>query len=356
MPTLEITFKQLAASLIARSERGIAILITNDATANCPAYMEYKAFTEVDSEKYTTTNLQYIKDIFGFALNKVAVVNYTGEETLTDALIAVENNIKTGWITLADAEATDFSTLVTWIKAKETAKQTYKAVVYNAAAPDCKHIVNFVNTMVTFADARAEVTGEKYCPSLIGILASCNITRGCTYFKCSNLLKVAEVVDNNVAVGSGKFILINDVDTVKVALGVNSLTSTDGVTSTEDMKYIDTVEAMDLINDDVASVFKNEYLGNYRNKYDNQILFISSINSYFKGLQEENILDDEYSNKADIDVESQRQAWIGVGKVEASTWTDQQVRANAFKRTVFLSGDIKILGAMENLKFSISMF
>jgi len=357
MPNLEITFKQLAASLIARSERGIAILITKDVTVDCPTYAEYKSFVEVDSDKYTATNLQYIKDIFTFALNKVVVVNYTGTATLSDALSIVEKNIKTGWITLADGLEADFATLVTWIKAKETAKQTYKAVVYNiATAPDCKHIVNFYNSKVTFTDARGEVTGDKYCPSLIGILASCNIKRGTTYFKCSNLTKVIQVADNNTAVASGQFILINDVDTVKVGLGINSLTTTDGITATEDMKFIDIVEAMDLVNDDISNVFKNEYLGAYRNKYDNQILLISAINSYFTGLEDENILDDEYSNKADIDVDAQRATWVGSGKTEASEWTDAQVKANAYKRTVFLAANIKILGAMENLKFNIAMF
>lgn len=358
LPNIEVVFKQLAGSLIARSARGIAILIIKDDTNKTFSYKEYKNITEAttDSALYSATNFQYIKDIFSFALNKVAIVRVDTIGTVAAALIELEKNIKTGWITIADGLTADFATLASWIKSKELEKKTYKAVTYKAVATDCKHIVNLSNDKITFVDARGEVTGEKYCPSLIGILASCNIQRGSTYYECSNLARVIEVADNNVAVGAGKFILINDTDKVKIALGINSMTTTDGITSTEDMKFIDTVEVMDLLNDDVSAVFKNEYLGKLKNNYDNQILLISAINTYFKQLANNYVLDNNYANKTDVNIEAQRLAWLGVGKVEADTWNEQQIKNNAFKRSVFLGGDIKILGAMENLKFDIQLF
>ena len=359
LPNIEISFKQLAGSLIQRSARGTAILIVRDNTDQTFDLKQYKNITAVgaDADKYTATNLQYIKDIFNFALNTVAVVRIGVEQTVSEALNIIEHNIKTGWITVADGTTNDFSTLVSWIKSKESERKTYKAVVYNiTVAPDCKHVVNFTNSKVTFADSRGEQTGEKYCPSLIGILASCNIERGSTYFECSNLTHVEEVENTGTAVQNGQFVLINDIDRVLIALGVNSLTTTDGINLTEDMKFIDIVEVMDLINDDISTVFKNEYLGKYKNNYDNQILFISAINTYFISLADDQILDNNYSNKADVDVEAQRQAWLGVGKTEAETWDDQTVKNNAFKRNVFLSGDIKINGTIENLKFNVSLF
>ena len=144
---------------------------------------------------------------------------------------------------------------------------------------------------------------------MIGILASCNINRGSTYFICSNLSSVEEPGDDegrSEAIGAGKFILFNDDDVVRVARGINSMTTTDGITKTEDMKFIDIVEAMDLISDDISKVFKETYIGNYKNNYDNQVLFISAINTYFKELANDYVLDNNYSNKADVDVEAQR--------------------------------------------------
>jgi len=354
MPNVDITFEQLATSLIERSERGIAILIIKDKTTNVPDYKEYIQIAELeaDKDKYTTENYNYIKDVLGFVINKVIIVN---EDTVTDSLTKVEDYASTGWITIADGTQEEYNTLATWVKNKVANKKTFKAVCYKATDPDDMHIVNLYTDKITFVDSRGEVTGEKYCPSLIGILASCNVTRGCTYYKCTNLKKVTEVSDRNSALQAGRFILFNDGDYVRIANGINSMTTTEGSSLTEDMKFIENVEAMDLIEDDIRNTFKNDYLGN-KNKYDNQVLFISAVNGYLKGLAKSNILDDEYDNKTDVDIESQREAWIKEEKTEAKTWTDVQVKRNTFKRSVFLKGQVKILGSMADLKFTVNLF
>ncbi len=355
LPTVEILFKQLANSFVQRSERGVVILIVKDDTDETFTTKEYKDLKELanDSALYTSTNYQYIADVLGFGVNKVVVIRMDTTGLITDALVIVEKTIKTGWVTVV-GETADYTALVTWIKSKETAGETYRAVIYNASIPNSKQIVNFGNLKVTFADTRGEVDGDNYLPSLAGILAACNVNKGSTYFKCNNLAKVEEVNDTNAALNAGKLVLINDIDSVKIGLGINSLT-TFNENNTEDMRYIDTIEAMSLIRDDIKATFVNNYVGQCKNTLDNQILFISSVNSYLKMLADEDILDPEYKNYSDIDVVGQRNAWIAV-KSEASSWSNAQVRNTTFKRNVYLSGDIKILGAMENLKFNINMF
>ena len=224
--------------------------------------------------------------------------------------------------------------------------------------PDDMHVVNFVNESVTFADDRGVSDGVEYLPSLLAILAVCNVVRGCTNYHCSNLLTVEEVADNDAAVGAGKFILFNDEDgAVRVGQGINSLTTLDGNTKTEDMQFIETVEAMDLMRDDITSTFRGTYLGNYRNTRDNQMMFIAALNSsYFAQLAAENILDPDYTNAASIDVAAQRNAWVASGKSEAADWDDDTVKATPFKRTVYLAGNVKILGSMTDLIFPITMF
>lgn len=360
MPTIEVIFKQLAGSLIERSTRSIAILIIKDDTDKSFQFKVYRDITEVDEDKelYTAENLRAIKDVLTFQVLKCHVYRINAENgVLGEALKLIQKNVKTGWITIVDGTSNEFESLASWVKAKELEHKSYKAVVYKVNTTDCKHLVNFYNDKVTFADeTRGETDGFVYCPSLIGILASCNIKKGSTHFICSNLSNVQEVEDNDKAVGEGKFILFNDDDKVRIALGINSMTSTDGLYNTEDMKFIDTVEAMDLISDDISKVFKETYLGNYKNNYDNQVLFISSINTYFRELANDYVLDNNYKNIADVDIEAQRLAWLGVGKTEAKEWDEQTIKNNSFKRTVYLTGDIKILGAMENLKFTVSLF
>lgn len=365
MPNVEVVFKQLATSLIERSERGIAVIIVKDDTDTFD-YKSYSDITQLETDKeiYTDDNYNAIKDCLTFGPAKCYVFRIASEGgNLADALKVMESRIKTGWITIAGGSAEDFTALVSWIKSKEDKGKTYKAVVYKADTTNSRHIVNFYNGKVTFADNRGEKDGVTYCPSLVGILAGCNIERGTTFYSCSNLSSVEEIegegdIDENrdKALGEGKFILFNDEDVVKIARGINSLTTTDGINLTEDMKYIDIVETMDLINDDIASTFKDTYLGKYKNNYDNQMLFVSAIGSYLKGLEDEYILDNNYDNKVEIDIETQREAWIGVGKSEAANWDDTTVKNNTFKRSVFLKGDIKVLGSMEDFKFTVWLF
>lgn len=364
MPTIDVTFKQLAASAAERSERGYAILIVKDDTDKSFDYKEYNIITDLEEEDYTAKNLQYIKDIFTFNPYKVCVVRIdaTAEEgktvpTISNALTIVQNNVKTGWITIADGTTEDFTTLVSWIKGQVAKKKNYKAIVFDlATAPDEKHIVNVESQKVIFNDdSIGEKEGVTYLPSLIGILASCNINRSATYFVCSNLKRVEEVDDKDAALQAGKFILFNDGDVVRIAQGINSLTTTNGKTLTDDMKFIETVEVMDMLQDDINTVYK-DYIGSYKNKYNHQVLLISAINGYFTSLADADILDSEYENKSDINVEAQRKAWLAVGKTEAKDWNDIQVRKNTFKKKVFLAANVKILGSMTDLDFDINLF
>ncbi len=75
MPRIDITFKQLAGSLIQRSERGIAVLLIKDDTGTEP-YITYTDATQAEDDRdtYTENSLRYIKDILQYQVNKCVVV------------------------------------------------------------------------------------------------------------------------------------------------------------------------------------------------------------------------------------------------------------------------------------------
>ena len=362
MPKIEITFRQQATSLIARSERGVAILIVRDDTNKTFTHKQYSDLSALQADKalYTTDNFNAISDMLSFAPYQSHVFRLDTTGTLANTLAEISRTVKTGWLAIAGQDETDGPALASWVKTQDNTKaKSYKAVVYDVTPlPDDMHIVNFVNESVTFTDDRGASEGVEYLPSLLAIFAVCNVTRGCTNYHCSNLSYVEEVADNDAAVGAGKFILFNDEEgAVRIGQGINSLTTLDGNTKTEDMQFIETVEAMDLMRDDITSTFRSTYLGNYRNTRDNQMMFISAINSsYFAQLADELILDPDHNNAAAIDVTAQRNAWVASGKSEAADWDDDTVKATPYKRTVYLAGDVKILGSMTDLIFPITMF
>lgn len=361
MPKIEVTFRQQATSLIARSERGVAILLIRDDTNQEFTHKQYTDLSALEADKalYTTENYNAIGDMLAFAPYQAHVFRLDTAGTLGDALAEVGRTVKTGWLAIAGQNADDGAALASWVKAQAAKAKSYKCIVHNVTPlPDDMHVVHFVNEKVTFTDERGEQSGETYLPSLLAILAVCNVERGCTNYLCSNLASVQEVEDNDAAVGAGKFILyIDEEGAVRIGQGINSLTTLDGNTKTEDMQFIETVEAMDMMRDDIASTFRSTYLGNYRNTRDNQMLFIAALNSsYFRQLMRENILDPDYANAASIDVEAQRAAWVASGKAEAADWDDDTVKATPYKRTVYLRGDVKILGSMTDLIFPINLF
>ena len=349
-PTITITFKQLATTLIKRSEHGTAILLLSDTKASTITTRVYKSVADIDESLYTEENLDRIKRCLSYTPYEVVVIskNSTKFSDFAKAIITIR---KTGWIAFGGADEPQ-ADLMSWVKSMDKQGYTYKAVG-TASGADNKQYVYF-NQKVTDNDGN-ELSAVDYLPSLLGILAGCNISRGCTNFHCVDLAEATEVEDVDVAVGSGQFVLANEVDGVRVVSGINSLVTLNGNTSTEDMQYIETVEAMNLIKDDIRNEFKNTYQGSFKNKYKYQMLFIGAVNEYLRSLANEDVLDDEFDNKAEIDVEAQRSAWMGTGKAEAEEWSDDKVRSMAFKRSVFIACNIKILNCMENLKFTVTM-
>lgn len=351
-PEIDIIFKQKAVTAIKRSALGIVGLIVKETTKEWKR-KEYKIITDIKDEDYTDDFLQLVKDCFTFTPSKVIVFNLK-DGTLTDGLNEVAKE-RINWVGLAyDGKEADTATLISWIKSMRKAGKTYKAIVHNATKPNEKGIVNFMNTKITFADKRGEKEGWAYVPTLLGMLAGLPMTRSATSFLCSNLIEVSNFDDIDETINNGGFCLHKDEGDIRVARACTSLKE---ITQdeTEDMKDIIIIESMDLMRDDIFSTFKT-WVGKYKNKYDNQVLFFSAINAYFKELAREDILDKEYDNFASVDIEAQRLAWLGVGKTEVEEMSDEEIKKLSFKKKVFMTAQIKILNAVEDFKFTINMF
>ncbi len=348
-PNIEILFRQLATTLITRSERGTAILLLNDSTKETLRVNEYKNVAEVNEKDYSADNLKYIKACMAFAPYEVVVIA-NNSTTFADYANAIAIARPSGWIGSPVEEMQD--DIASWIKSEEKATHSYKAIGTHKNN-DCMHYVYFDQDC--YGIDGDEITAVSYIPSLLGLLASCNVEKGCTNYLLPDLNLVDEVEDIDAAIKAGQFVLTNDIGGVRVVTGINSLTSTNGSTATEDMQYIETVETMDMIRDDIRDVFKNTYQGRFKNKYKNQALFIGAVCAYFDALAYEDILDEEFTNIAEVDIAEQRAAWIASGKTEAADWDDETVKRRSFKRNVFLSGNIKVTNCMENLHFLVTL-
>lgn len=384
LPKVDVIFTGLANTAVVRSGRGIACLIINDNTGMDTLELsktkkenvvneedlkvksvitedkilkQYKGFTEVEKTDYAEENYKIIEDVFLTELNKLYVIKIPNDKTFDDIKPFIKKDIN--WITYIGETREEQKKLADFVKLENKSRsKRLKAICYNLqeAEADDMHIVNFVNASVIKADGKSLV-GYKYLGRLLGVLAGCRMDMSVTYNILSDLNNVEQIGDTdaiNEAIGKGKFVLINDDDGVRIARGVNSLQKNDKE-HTEDMKYITIVEAMDLIYEDIVNTFKQVYLGRFKNSYDNQVLFISAINSYFRDLAKEEILDPNYNNISFVDIEKQRETWIENGKLEATNWSDIQVKNNTFRTNVYLQANVKFLNAMEDLLFIVNM-
>lgn len=353
MPNIEIIFKQKAVTAIARSAKGVVALVLRDDTAG-DNVLRYDRWLDVDKTLFTEANAKMIEQCFLAGPNKVIVVKLAADADVS-TLAKTLDALKFNWLCFASATAADQEAIVSYVTSKNKVSKgkQIKGLVYKVTVTDDMHIVNLTTSKARWANAAEDVDGWQLLPRLVGILAALPFTRSATYYQLDDLEWVQEPDDMDEAVDGGQFILFNDEDGVRVARAVNSLKTLDAA-HTEDMCSIAIVESMDIILEDIYAAFK-AYIGKYKNKYDYQALFISAVNSYFRSLASEDILDNRFDNHADIDIEAQREAWLSVGKVEAADWDDATVKDNSFKRKVFLAGYIKILDAMEDMTFNIEM-
>jgi len=334
MPKIDIIFKSLGASAIRRLEGGrTAVLIIKDSTDKTFTFAEYKSTADLDSKeqkKYTVENIQYIKDVLEGTPKKVLVARMDiptteGESGLADLLKVIKGKIEMNcWVGIADATQQETDDLISFVKdSVKNDKKRYKALVYKANASDDMHVINLTNE-----DA------SKYVPYLLGYLAGLSLDMSTIAKPLQKLDMIKEHDDLEEAINKGEFVLYNDEGEVRVARGINSLVTT-GQGITDDMKFILIIEVMDLI--------------------DNQMLLIGAINSYFKALANDLLLDPNFNNKAMVDIEQQRLNNIPKYGEEVKAWDDNKVMEMTVGTNVYLTGNIKILNAMEDFKFEIEM-
>lgn len=350
LPNIVIKFQTLASTAIQRSQRGIVALILKDDTRTFDTKV-YKSIDEVASGDWTATNLDYIQKTFLGVPSKVIVERIPTEATDYNAALARLKNKKWNWLSIPGIAAGDVSNIATWIKAeRDINKKTFKAVLPKIAA-DHEGIVNFATDGIKVGDKT--YTAEEYCARIAGILAGLPFNRSATYYALSEVESIIESADPNADIDAGKLILINDGKQIKIGRGVNSLTTFTPAKSSIFSK-IKIVEGVDLMRDDIRDTFDSQYVGKVINNYDNKILFLASVNAYFKTLANEDVLDRNYKNIAEIDLEGQKLYLQGLG-VDTTVMTDQEIKEYNTGSQVFAKASVKFVDAMEDLTFTVNM-
>lgn len=380
VPTIEIKFRQLSATLIERTgEQRVVFLLdeyTYDATENPTGTRAYYAEAARLSEVNTTDlaaavpTAQYdgvyrcLQYCFGSAPRKVIISNLSWADTFERLVTGDDTYCVVTPIGTQNASA--ISTLMTDIKSRSENDGTPCMGIYTSSgvsnpSPRGTHIICIAdNTVITYKSGLTDgnLSEQEKRALYAGAVASCGIERSLTNYTLPFVTTVekgsaATTTVYETATAAGIITARLTANKPRVVTGIN--TAEVSGTVTEDMQHIEVICTMDMIVTDIVNTFVNYYRGAYKNNYTRQLLLISAINGYFRELADEEALDGEFNNHCEVDVERQRNAWIASGKTEAEDWSDDIVRTRSFKNKVYLLGNVKICQSMEDLYMYINL-
>ena len=390
LPKILIDFKTRSTTAIARSARGIGVLIINDELLDGT----WKTFTVEDTDDIPATGWSaktvdlVKKSLLGTPLKLLvylippATKTVDGEQvasTITQATVLKElADAKWNYICHPTGKTADQESLASWVKSQRANKdKTFKAVVANHAA-DSYGVINFTTGGINvvnpaWTDSLAEHDGDEtqipasithyltytaaeYTARIVGILCGISLDRSATYYELDEVVKVDAYDDINTHINNGELCLFDEKDGngVKIARACNSL-KTFTTNTGQDFRYIKIVEAIDMIHDDIAETFRNSYVGKVINTYDNKMLFVTAIHVYFDGLKGE-VLDPSSSSESYVEIDTDAQKnWALLHSIDVAEMTDDEIDMLNTGTNVFLRGQLAIVNAMEDLELHFTI-
>lgn len=380
-PSIDISFIEKAISAVTRGERGIVMLWVKD---TLPAAMINPVTVITESDIPNILSNVTIEQI------RLAMLGYTNapKKVLVYCMGIAEDaeaeSVDAGYkkaMTAAETIRFDYlaiptvetdgkgEDIATWVKTmRGNKKKKIKAVLPNIPA-DNEGIINFtteksIKTETITGKDGVKITvdlvytAEQYCARIAGLIAGTPMTIACTYAPLPELSDCTRLTDNDTPVDKGELIIFYDGEKVKVVRGVNSFVTTiDG--KGDSFKKIKIVEAMDMINDDIVKTAQDSYLGKYANTYSNKCLLITAISSYFAQLKRDDIIS---SYSVGLDAEAIRiylkgrglKATLDDGTIkDVDECSDEEIITADTGASVFLTGNVKILDAIEDIKMPI---
>lgn len=380
-PSMDIQFIERAITAVTRGERGIVLLWVKDslpAAAVNPATIILSS--DIPSGLSDTTVEQIKLAMIGYtnAPKKVLVygmgISEDAETVAVDAgykkAMEVSETVKFDYLAIPTVE-TDGKTqeVASWVKSMRDNKRKKIKTVLPKIEADHEGIINFTTDRNVKTETVTEKNGtktavdivytaEQYCARIAGLIAGTPLTFACTYAPLTELSDCTRLTDIDTPVDNGEFIVFYDGEKVKVVRGVNSfVTTADG--KGDSFKKIKIVEAMDMINDDIIKTAQDSYLGKYANSYSNKCLLISAISGYFAQLKRDGIIS---SYSVSLDAEAIRtylkskglKATLEDGTIkEVDECSDEEIITADTGSFVFLTGNVKILDAIEDIKMPI---
>ena len=362
LPYLHIRFKQQGIASIRRNKRSVVALLLQDTIANG----HYTVYTSNDIPgELSEDNVKQIElALKGYTMTprkiEVVVEQIKSDgakkfDVKSDGFKALET-IKFNYLAVPFATEDEQESIATWVKTLNDNREKRCQFVGANTPADHPKIINYTMPLVS-ADKKNYRT-EEYTARLAGMFAGTPAQIASTYAPLPELTSCTffsrDEIDEKI--GKGELVLIDDGEKIKIARGVNSLTTTSQIQGSK-FRKIKIVEIMDTMADDIQMAAEDAYIGKYANSYDNKCLLMSAIKGYMEVLENESLLAKGESD-VQIDMEAQTAYLKSIGYTTPDGRTPDEmepfeIREADTEDKVFLVGRCKILDAIEEIELPI---
>lgn len=347
LPIIDISFKQLAKTSVIRSQRGIVALILKDTTKT-----SLTVFDEGDiPSNLTEANQNLIKDVLKGSPNKIELYVLGTEGQISEALTYFEG-VEFNLMCMPSAETSDVTAIKTFIKKmNDVVKYKCDAIVANDKA-DSEAIINY--TAKNIVVGGESVTTANHTARMAGLIEGTPLHQSITFATLEDVDSIENLTKEqaDTRIDNGELILVREMGKVRVARGVNSLTT---LTDTKGNAFqkIKLRKTLNLIHNDLRRVIVEKYIGKVPNNYDNKCILITEIKNYLEELENEQLI--EKVSYVGIDLEAHKKWLKDNTNLDVNSMTEQEIKEANTQSNVFLAISLKTLDAMEDIVINVEI-
>ena len=347
LPIIDISFKQLAKTSVIRSQRGIVALILKDTTK-----ASLTIFNEGDiPSNLTEVNQELIKDVLKGSPNKIELYVLGSDSEISEALTYFEG-VEFNLMCMPSAETSDVTAIKAFIKKmNDVVKYKCDAIIANDKA-DSEAIINY--TAKNIVVGGESVTTANHSARIAGLIEGTPLHQSITFATLSDVDAIENLTKEqaDTRIDNGELILVREMGKVRVARGVNSLTTlTD--TKGNAFKKIKLRKTLNLIHNDLRRVIVEKYIGKVPNNYDNKCILITEIKNYLEELENEQLI--EKVSYVGIDLEAHKKWLKDNTNLDVNSMTEQEIKEANTQSNVFLAISLKTLDAMEDIVINVEI-
>ena len=347
LPVIDISFKQLAKTAMIRSERGIVALILKDTTKT-----SLTVFDEGDiPSSLSEANKNLIKDVLKGSPNKIEVYVLGSEGQISEALTYFEG-VEFNLMCMPSAESGDIAAIKTFIKKmNDVVKYKCDAILANENA-DSEAIINYTADDIVVGGKA--VTTANHTARIAGLIEGTPLHQSVTFATLSDVDSIENLTKEQAdsRIDAGELILVREMGKVRVARGVNSLTTLTDVKGNAFQK-IKLRKTLNLIHNDLRRVIVEKYIGKVPNNYDNKCILITEIKNYLDELATEQLI--EKVNTVGIDLIAQKKWLKDNTNLDVNVMSEQEIKEANTQSNVFISISLKVVDAMEDILVSVEI-